>query len=116
MPAHVAPICKIRHGTSVTRPVILLGRGGTCSIGVGRSQLARRLSSPPLECVSKCAHLHESRAARQSWIHASRGRRGNEPPDRAGGPQVSHCSSTFVSKFSCKRPLAHSQTASNVFD
>src|SRR5262249_8339610 len=41
-----------------------------CSIGVGRSQLARRLSSPPLKCMSECAHLMKAEQPRNlGYMH-----------------------------------------------
>jgi hypothetical protein len=43
---------------------------GICSIGVGRSQLARRLSSPSLECMSECAHLMKAEQPRNlGYMH-----------------------------------------------
>src|SRR5262245_774487 len=57
---------------SATRSVgsSVLGRDGIFSIGVGRSQLARRLSSPPLECMSECAHLMKAKQPRNlGYMH-----------------------------------------------
>src|SRR5262245_30833513 len=39
-------------------------------LGVGRSQLARRLSSPSLECISECAHLMKTEQPRNlGYMH-----------------------------------------------
>src|SRR5262245_22956086 len=41
-----------------------------CSISVGRSQLARRLSSPSLKCMSECAHLMKAEQPRNlGYMH-----------------------------------------------
>src|SRR5262252_4593185 len=87
---------------------------GICSISAGCSHLARRLSGPALACMRECAHLMKA-----------------EQPRDLGYMQlaiieVTNCQiaaqllkyfsevQPFVRKPSCKRPLAHSQTAGNV--
>jgi hypothetical protein len=41
-----------------------------CSIGIGCSQLAWRLSSPSLECMSECAHLMKAEQPRNlGYMH-----------------------------------------------
>ena len=48
------------------RPSVVMA----CSIGVGRSQLAWRLSSPPLECMSECTHLMKAEQPRNlGYMH-----------------------------------------------
>src|SRR5262245_49839254 len=87
-----------------------------CSIGVGRSQLARRLSSPSLECMSESAHLMKAQKPRNlGYMHLAV----VEVTNRQIAPEVLKYLTvvqSFVRKFSCERPLAHSKTASNVFD
>src|SRR5262244_670937 len=85
------------------------------SISAGCSHLAWRLSGPALACMRECAHLMKT-----------------EQPRNLGYMQlaiieVTNCQITpqllkyfgevqpFVGKLSSKRPLAHSQAASNVF-
>src|SRR5262249_15886117 len=85
------------------------------SISAGCSHLARRLSGPALERMRECAHLMKA-----------------EQPRDLGYMQfavieVTNCQiaphllqyfgevQSFVRELSCKRPLAHSQSASNIF-
>src|SRR5262245_45503257 len=86
-----------------------------CSIGVGRSQLARRFSSPPLECVSECAHLVKAEQPRDlRYMHLAV----VEVTNRQIAPEVLEYLAVvqpFIRELSCKCPLAHSQTASHVF-
>src|SRR5262245_33101442 len=87
----------------------------SCSISAGCPHPPRRLSGPAFECMRECAHLMKA-----------------EQPRNLGYMQltvieVTNCQITpqllkyfsevqpFVRKPSCKRPLAHSHTASNVF-
>src|SRR5215471_14355156 len=81
----------------------------------GCPQLARRLSGPSLECMRECAHLMKAEQPRNlghvqlAVIKVTNGQI---------APQLLKYFSEvqpFVQKLSCKRPLAHSQTASNVF-
>src|SRR5262249_53622179 len=82
---------------------------------VGRSHLARRVAGPALVCVRECAHLTKAEQPRnlgdmQLVVL--------EVTNRQVAPQVLKYFSKvqpFVRELSCKRPLAHSQTASDVF-
>src|SRR5215472_10818687 len=87
----------------------------SCSISARCSHLTRRLSGPALECMRECAHLMKAEQPRNlghvqlAVIKVTNGQI---------APQVLKYFSEvqpFVRKLSCKRPLAHSQTASNVF-
>src|SRR5260221_9990935 len=86
-----------------------------CSIRAGCSYLARRLSGPALERVRECAHLIKAKQPRNlGYMQLSL----IEVTNRQIAPQLLKYFSEvqpFVRKLSCKRPLAHSQTASNVF-
>src|SRR5262249_13527947 len=85
------------------------------SISAGCSHLPRRLSSPALVCMRECAHLTKAEQPR------------NLRHRQLGVIEVTNCQvaphvlkyfskvQPFVRKPSCKRPLAHSQTASDVF-
>src|SRR5262245_5537184 len=85
-----------------------------CLIGVGRSQLARRLSSPPFECMSECAHLMKAEQPRNlRYMHLAV----VEVTNRQIAPELLKYLTVvqpFVRQLSCKRPLAHSETASHV--
>src|SRR5215468_8568970 len=88
---------------------------GICSISVGCSHLARRLSGPAFVCMRECAHLMKTEQPRdlgdmQLAVI--------EVTNRQIAPQLLKYFSevqAFVRKPSCQRPLAHSQTAGNVF-
>ena len=86
-----------------------------CSISDGCSHLPRRLSGPALERMRECAHLMKTEQPRdlgdmQLAVV--------EVTNCQIAPQLLKCFrevQSFVRKPSCKRPLAHSQTAGNVF-
>src|SRR5262249_54047158 len=85
------------------------------SISAGCSQLARRLSGPALERMRECAHLMKTEQPRDLGYM------------QLAVIEVTNCQiapkllkyvsevQPFVRKLSGQRPLAHSQTASNVF-
>ena len=87
---------------------------GICSLSAGCPHLSGRLSSPPLECMRKCTHFVKAEQPRNLGYM------------QLGVIKVSNCQvapqllkyfskvQPFVRKPSCKRPLAHSQAASNV--
>src|SRR5215467_8892426 len=85
------------------------------SISAGCSHLARRLSGPAPACMRECAHLSKPEHPRnlgcmQLAIV--------EVTNRQIASQLLKYLSevqAFVRKPSCKRPLAHPQTASDVF-
>jgi hypothetical protein len=90
-------------------------RRGTRSISAGSSQLARRLPGPALACMRECAHLMKPKQPRNLGYMQLRV---VEVTNCQIAPQLLKYFSEvepFVGKLSCKRPLAHSQTASNVF-
>src|SRR5262245_24889666 len=85
------------------------------SISAGCSQLTRRLSRPALERMRECTHLMKTEQPRNlghvqlAVIKVTNGQI---------APQLLKYFSEvqpFVRKLSCKRPLAHSQAAGNVF-
>src|SRR5262249_14177592 len=85
------------------------------SINAGCSHLARRLSGPALECMRECAHLIKPKQPRNLG-HMQLAV--IEVTNRQIAPQLLKYFSEvqpFVRKLTCKRPLAHSQTASKVF-
>ena len=83
-------------------------------ISGGCPHLARRLSGPPLECMRECTHFVKAEQPRNLGYM------------QLGVIKVSNCQiapqllkyfsevQSFVRKLSGQRPLAHSQTASNV--
>src|SRR6476646_8106240 len=80
----------------------------------GCTHLARRLSGPPLECMRECTHVVKAEQPRNLGYL------------QLGVIKVSNCQiapqllkyfgevQPFVQKLSGQRPIAHSQTASNV--
>src|SRR5262245_16188289 len=86
-----------------------------CSISAGCPHLTRRLSSPPPECMSECAHLMKAKQPRNlGYMHLAV----VEVTNRQIAPEVLKYLTVvqpLVRKFSCKRPLAHSKTASHLF-
>src|SRR5262245_35834796 len=64
---------RVRQVSGTTTPPLCEASSsisGICSIGIGRSQLAWRLSSPPLECMSECAHLMKAEQSRNlGYMH-----------------------------------------------
>src|SRR5262249_40597046 len=85
------------------------------SISVGWSHLTWGLSGPALERMRECAHLMKAEQPRDF---------GNmqlaviEVSNRQIAPQLLKYFGEvqpFVRKLSCKRPLAHSQAASDIF-
>src|SRR6266508_5321554 len=104
--------CLARHRLCV---FALNHRRIECSKGGGCPHLTRRLSSPALACVRECAHLMKFE---QASIFRYMQLAVIEVPNGQIAPQLLKYFSEvqpFVRKLSCKRPLAHSQTASNVF-
>src|SRR5215472_1621955 len=88
---------------------------GICSISVGCSHLARRLSGPALACMRECAHLVKAEQPRNLG-HMQRAVIKVTNPQIA--PQMLKYFSEvqpFVRKPSRERPLAHPQVAGNVF-
>src|SRR5262245_61707086 len=100
-------------GTNDARTRANLCDIGICLIGVGRSQLARRLSSPPLECMSECAHLIKAEQPRNlGYMHLAI----VEVTNRQIAPELLKYLTVVppcVRELPCKRPLAHSDTASS---
>src|SRR5262245_9886060 len=98
----------------LSRPCSARGHG-LCSISAGRSPLARCLAGPTLVCVRECAHLTKAKQPRNlGYMQLAV----LEVPNRQIVTQVLKYFSKvqpFVRELSCKRPLAHSQTASDVF-
>src|SRR5262249_7947101 len=85
------------------------------SISAGCPQLARRFSGPALECMRECAHLMKAEQPRDlGYVQLAV----IEVTNSQIAPQLLKYFSEvqpFVRKLSCKRPLAHSQAACNVF-
>src|SRR5262249_41587202 len=81
----------------------------------GCPHLARRLSSPPLECVREAIHLLKTEQPRNlEYIYLAV----IKVTNRQIAPQLLKYFGEvqpFVRKLSGQRPLAHSQIASNVF-
>src|SRR5262249_39831783 len=87
----------------------------SCSISAGCSHLARRLSGPAFACMRERADLVKAEQPRDLG-HVQLAV--IEVTNCQIAPQLLKYFSevqTFVRKLSCKRPFAHSQTASNVF-
>src|SRR5262249_38252315 len=88
---------------------------GTCSISASCSHLARRLAGPALVCMRECAHLTKAKHPRNlGYVQLAI----IEVTNRQIAPKLLKYFSevqSFVRKPSCKRPLAHSQTASDIF-
>src|SRR5262245_6234449 len=88
---------------------------GICSISAHCPHLARCLSGPALVCMRECAHLTKAKQPRDlGYMQLAV----IEVTNRQVAPQLLKYLGevqTFVRKLSCKRPLAHSQTASDVF-
>src|SRR5262245_21532428 len=99
----------------LSRPCSARGHG-LCSISAGRSHLARRLAGPALVCVRECAHLTKAKQPRNlGYMQLAV----LEVTSRQIASHLLKYFSKvqlFVRELSCKRPLAHSQTASNIFD
>src|SRR6516225_6245429 len=112
---HLLCACRIPSKAYARSKLSRTTARGICSISAGCSHLTRRLSGPALECMRECAHLMKA-----------------EQPRNLGHLQlavikVTNCQiapqvlkyfrevQPFVRKLSCKRPLARSQTAGNVF-
>src|SRR5262249_18107292 len=105
------------------RGTLVLHRARSSSSGLAKSEglsggcphLARRLSSPPLECMRECAHLvkaEQPRNLRYMQLAVIK------VTNRQIAPQLLKYFGEvqpFVRKLSGQRPLAHSQIASNVF-
>src|SRR5258707_15393959 len=105
-----------RRGQAQARQRLCSVRGhDICSISAGNPHLARRLSGPALERMRECAHLMKAEQPRDlGYVQLAV----IEVPNCQIAPQLLKYFSEvqpFVRKLSCKRPLAHSQTASNVF-
>jgi len=88
---------------------------GICSLSAGCSHLAWRLSGPAFACMRERAHLMKTEQPRNlGYMQLAV----IEVTNRQIAPQLLKYFrevQPFVRKPSCKRPLAHSQTASNVF-
>src|SRR5262245_60587330 len=86
-----------------------------CSLSAGCSHLTRRLSGPALERVRECAHLMKAdQPCDLGYMQLAV----IEVTNRQIAPQLLKYFSEiqpFIRKLSCKRPLAHSQAACNVF-
>src|SRR5262249_21760132 len=112
---HLLCACRIPSKAYARSKLSRTTARGICSISAGCPHLARRLFGPALERMRECAHLMKT-----------------EQPCDLGDVQfavikVTNCQiapqvlkyfgevQAFVRKPSRKRPLAHSQTASNVF-
>src|SRR5262245_24467502 len=84
-------------------------------MSAGCSHLAWRLASPALERVRECAHLMKAEQPRNlghvqlAVIKVTNGQIAPQLLKYFREVQ------SFLRKLSCKRPLAHSQTAGNVF-
>src|SRR5258708_2773688 len=93
-----------------------LSAHGPCSIRACSSHLAQRLSGPALERVREGAHLMKAEQPRNlGYMQLAV----IEVTNRQIAPQLLKYFSevqSLVRKLSCQRPLAHSQTASNVFN
>src|SRR5215475_14390631 len=85
------------------------------SMSAGCTHLAWRLSSPAFACMRECAHLMKTEQPRNlGYVQLAV----IEVTNRQIAPQLLKYFSevqSFVRKPSGQRPLAHSQTASNVF-
>src|SRR5215472_17508710 len=112
---HLLCACRIPSKAYARSKLSRTTARGICSISAGCPDLARRLSGPALERMRECAHLMKT-----------------EQPCDLGYVQpaiieVTNCQiapqllkyfgevQPFVREPSCKRSLAHSQTAGNVF-
>src|SRR5436190_1056100 len=128
MPAERAPMRKVREVLRLRHALGVSERQIAVTVGVSRSTvgehkasecgrctyLARCLSGPALECMRECTHLAKAEQPRNLGYM------------QLGVIKVSNCQiapqllkyfsevQTFVRKLSGQRPLAHSQTASNV--
>src|SRR6516225_9540032 len=86
------------------------------SISAGCSHLTRRLSGPTFKCMRECAHRMKTEQPRNlGYMQLAV----TKVTNCQIAPQVLKYFSEvqpFVRKLSCKRPLAHSKLASDVFD
>ena len=105
-----------RHWSLGNPPCALKGSRGhrVCSISVGCSRLAWCLSDPAPTCMRECAHFIETEQPRDlRYMQLAV----IEVTNCQIAPQLLKYFSEvqpFVRKLSGQRPLAHSQTASNV--
>src|SRR5215475_12574894 len=108
--------CRVGHWPLSKTFGCLITRGrGVCSIGAGCSHLARCLAGPALVCVRERAHLTKAKQPRNlGYMQLAV----LEVTNRQVATQVLKYFSKvqpFLRELSCERPLAHSQTASDVF-
>src|SRR6516162_5372022 len=112
---HLLCACRIPSKAYARSKLSRTTARGICSISAGCSYLARRLSGPALERMRECAHIIKAEQPRDLGYM------------QLAVIEVTYCQiapqllkyfsevQPFVRQFSCQRPLAHSQNASNVF-